>query len=165
MKELLPYELNENFFKAFGKKWALIVVEDEKEDNAMTISWGQVGIMWSRPIVSVFVRNTRYSKHMMDNSQTFSVCFFDEKYKDKLGYCGTVSRKDEDKISKCGFTRLKDNSTLYLKEAKITLILKKIYQVDLPIDNNVDPTIKKHYSENESHTQYFGEIIKILIND
>ena len=134
MKELLPYQLDENFFNSFGKEWALVIVEDNNEDNAMTISWGQIGILWSRPVVSVYVRNTRYTKHMLDNAASFSVCFFNEEFKDKLAYCGRVSRRDEDKISKCKFTRLKDESTLYVKEARLTFILKKIYQVDMPID-------------------------------
>lgn len=165
MKELLPYQLDENFFTSFGKEWALVVVKDEKEDNAMTISWGQLGILWSKPTVSVYIRNTRYSKHMMDNSETFAVCFFSNEYKEKLAYCGQFSRKDEDKISKCNFTRAYENNTLYLKEARLTFILRKIYQVDLSITDSTDQTIKKHYSPNECHTQYIGEIIKVLISE
>ena len=165
MKELTPYELNENFFYSFGKEWALVVVEDDKEDNAMTISWGHIGILWSRPTISVFIRNTRHTKHMMDNCSTFSVSFFDKSYKDKLSYCGMVSRKDEDKISKCNFTRDKIDDTLFIKEAKVTFILKKIYQVDLPITKDTNPSIIRHYQANEYHTQYIGEIIKVLVEE
>ena len=165
MKEISPYEFDFNSFYKFGKDWALIVVEDSKEDNVMTISWGQSGILWSRPIISVFVRNNRYTKHMMDNSSFFSVCFFDNKYKNELSLCGTKSKKEVDKIKACGFTRAKEDNVLYIQEANITFIVKKIYQVDLPINSETDSTILKHYKQNEYHTQYFGEIIKILINE
>ena len=165
MKELLPNELDFNAFNKFGKEWALIVVEDEKEDNAMTIAWGQLGILWSKPVMSVYVRNNRYTKHMLDSVKKFSVCFFDDSYKEKLGICGTKSRSNLDKISECKFTRIKDNSTLYLKEAQYTFILKKIYQIDIPINEYTDISISRHYNENEYHTQYIGEIEKILVNE
>ena len=97
MKELSPYEFDFNAFTKFGKEWALIVVEDEKEDNAMTISWGQLGILWSKPVVSVFVRNNRHTKHMMDSCLNFSICFFNEKYKNELTICGSKSRKNPSK--------------------------------------------------------------------
>lgn len=165
MREILPFDFDFNPFYSFGKEWALIVCEENKEDNAMTISWGNIGILWSKPILSVFVRNTRYTKHMLDHSDKFSCCFFDKKYQNELTYCGTVSRKDEDKITKCNFTRERYQNVLYIKEAKITFILKKIYQVDLPISDSTIQDIKKHYKENECHTQYICEIEKILIEN
>lgn len=165
MREININEFNYNAFTKFGKEWALVVTKDEKEDNAMTIAWGQLGILWSRPTVSVYIRNTRYSKHMMDNSDTFSVCFFSSQYKNELTLCGTKSRNEIDKINECNFTRVYSDNTLYLKEANIVFILKKIYQVDLPINEDASLTIKKHYQKNEYHTQYIGEILKILIND
>lgn len=165
MKIISPYEFDFNPFYKFGKEWALIVVENENEDNVMTIAWGQVGILWSKPVLSVYVRNNRYTYNMMYQADKFSVCFFSEKYKDKLGYCGTNSRRDVNKIDNCGFTRVKDESTLYLKEAKITFILKKIHQIDLTLENACNEDIKKHYSNNEFHTQYIGEIEKIIVEE
>ena len=166
MKELSPYELDFNVFNKFGKEWALIVCNNDTLDNAMTISWGQMGILWSRPTATVYVGNTRFTKPILDNINYFSISFFSKEYHDKLAYCGTVSRKDEDKISKCNFTRLYDeNNTLYLKDAEITFIVKKIYQSDLPILEDTDPTIKKHYQPNEYHTQYICQIEKVIIKE
>lgn len=165
MKIISPLELNENLFKAFGKDWALIVVKDSKEDNAMTISWGQAGILWSQPVVSVYVRNTRYTKHMLDEVDDFSICFFEDKYKPQLSHCGRVSRKDDNKITTCGFTRTEIDSVLYLKEAKLTFILKKLYQIDLPINESTNPEVKKHYNEGEFHTQYICHIEKVIIDN
>ena len=83
MKEISPYELDFNAFNKFYKEWALIVVKGKNEDNAMTIAWGQLGILWSRPTMTVYVRNNRYTKHLLDEADTFSVCFFSNEYKDK----------------------------------------------------------------------------------
>ena len=166
MKELSPYDLDINAFNKFIKEWALIVCNNNDIDNAMTIGWGQIGILWSRPVITVYVRNNRFTKPLLDNANNFSVSFFQKEYHDKLVYCGTVSRRNEDKITKCNFTRIYDeNNTLYLKEAEITFIVKKIYQNDLPILEETDSSIKKHYAPNEYHTQYIGQIEKILIKE
>ena len=82
MKEISPYELDFNAFNKFYKEWALIVVKGINEDNAMTIAWGQLGILWSRPTMTVYVRNNRYTKHILDEAKSFSVCFFSDEYKD-----------------------------------------------------------------------------------
>ena len=68
MKIIKPNELQIDFFSSFKDSWALVVVQDEKEDNAMTIAWGGAGILWGREVVTVYIRNTRYTKHMLDNS-------------------------------------------------------------------------------------------------
>lgn len=163
MKEILANELTSNFFDEFKNKWALVVVKDSKEDNAMTIAWGGVGIIWSKQVCSVYVKNLRYTKHMLDEAEYFSVSFFDDSYKDVLAYLGRVSRKDEDKITNSKLTRDYVDGVLVLKEARLTLIMKKIYQVDLPVDKVNDPTILKYYTDNGMHTQYIGEIVKVLI--
>ena len=165
MKIIKPNELNIDFFSSFKDNWALVVTQDTKEDNAMTIAWGGVGILWGREVVTVYIRNTRYTKHMLDDSQYFSVSFFDDKYKDKLAYCGKVSRRDEDKITNAKFTRSYEDGVLYLKEAKITFILKKIYQVDMPLDGVDEKIVNRYYKPNEMHTQYVGEIVKVIVEE
>ena len=162
METIKPNELNIDLFASLKDNWALVVTQDTKEDNAMTIAWGGVGILWGREVVTVYIRNTRYTKHMLDDSQYFSVSFFDDKYKDKLAYCGKVSHRDEDKITNAKFTRSYEDGVLYLKEAKITFILKKIYQVDMPLDGVDEKIVNRYYKPNEMHTQYVGEIVKII---
>ena len=100
---------------------------------------------------------------MLDEVEYFSVSFFDDSYKDVLSYLGRVSRRDEDKITNSKLTRDYVDGVLVLKEARLTLIMKKIYQVDLPVDKVNDPTILKYYTDNGMHTQYIGEIVKVLI--
>lgn len=165
MKEILAKELDFNFFDQFKNSWALVVVDDGKEDNAMTIAWGGIGILWSKEVCSVYVKDVRYTKHMLDQSEYFSVSFFDDKYKDVLAYMGKVSRKDEDKITTSKMTRDYVDNVLVLKEAKVTLIMKKIYQIDLETSQVTDPSILKYYPNGEYHTQYIGEVIKVLIDE
>src|SRR5512137_3109350 len=66
--------------------------------NAMTIGWGSLGIMWSRPFVQVVVRPTRYTYEFMERYDTFTVCDFPARYADALDLLGNRSGRDGDKI-------------------------------------------------------------------
>ena len=54
MKEIKPIELNENPFKLIGEDWFLVAAEKEGRVNMLTASWGQVGVMWGKPVVNIF---------------------------------------------------------------------------------------------------------------
>ena len=56
--------------------------------------------MFNKNVVYIVIRPQSYTKEFVDNSDTFSLTFFDETFRKKLSYLGTVSGKDEDKISK-----------------------------------------------------------------
>ena len=34
-------------FKKIGEEWALFGVSAEGESNAMTVSWGEAGVLWN----------------------------------------------------------------------------------------------------------------------
>ena len=100
-KEITPEEYKGNVFNDIGKKWMLITAAKDGKVNTMTASWGNMGVMWGKDIVSVFIRQTRFTKEFVDNADCFSISFLDhEKYAKELSYLGTVSGRDEDKINK-----------------------------------------------------------------
>ena len=51
-KEVKMEELNFNPFTKIGTEWMLITAGDEKKFNTMTASWGGVGIMWNKNVVT-----------------------------------------------------------------------------------------------------------------
>lgn len=63
-------------FQTLGNDWALLAAGDETAFNAMTISWGSLGFIWQRPIVSVLVRPPRYTHDFTERCDTFSVSFY-----------------------------------------------------------------------------------------
>lgn len=162
MKEYNPNEITYNIYDKFNNDWALVMANHHEKNNPMTISWGTTGILWNKPVMQVYVRNTRYTKPLMDGSSYYSVSFFEKDFHEALVYCGTKSGKNEDKIAKCRFHIKEYENVKYIEEASITYIMKKIYQVDLPINEETDSDIKKHYKPNELHTMYIGEIIKVI---
>ena len=53
--------INFDPFKRIGEEWALFGVTADGDSNAMTVSWGEAGVLWNKPIFTVFIRPTRYT--------------------------------------------------------------------------------------------------------
>ncbi len=64
----------------------------------MTASWGGVGVLWGKNTAFIFVRDSRYTKELIDKGSYFSLTFFESSYKSALKYFGMVSGRTEDKI-------------------------------------------------------------------
>ncbi|MDH6602939.1 flavin reductase (DIM6/NTAB) family NADH-FMN oxidoreductase RutF [Bacilli bacterium PM5-9] len=162
-REVSPNEINENIFKLFHDDWALVSASYNNKANTMTASWGFVGIMWHKPVAQVFIRPSRYTKEFVDNSDYFTVSFFDKEFREDLTYLGTVSGKNEDKISKSSLTLINSNNIPYFNEAKLVLICKKLYVQNMVESSFMyDETIENNYPYKDYHTSYIGEIINVL---
>ena len=156
-------ELKGNVFDMIGSKWMLVGAEKEGKVNAMTASWGGLGVMWGKNVAFVFIRETRYTKEFVDNQETFSLSFFGEEKKEMLGYMGRVSGRDEDKIEKCGLhTSMKQNAPVF-EEAELTLVCRKMYAQEMKEECFTDKeAVQKWYGDGNYHTMYVAEIIDII---
>ena len=165
-KEIKPEELDKSPFQLIGKDWMLITAEKDNKTNTMTASWGGLGVLWGKNVAFIFIRPQRYTKEFVENSDTFSLTFFDKTFKKELGYLGSVSGKDEDKISKANLTIQHSDSTPYFDEANITIICKKLYAQDIKpecfISSDLDISM---YPEKDYHTLYIAEVEKVLIKE
>jgi len=164
--EIRVEEISENPFKLIGKEWMLVTAEKDGKVNTMTASWGGLGVMWHKNVAYVVIRPQRYTKEFIDSSDTFSLSFYDESYRKQLEYLGAVSGREEDKIAKVDFTKVKSNSTPYFAEAKLVLICRKLYSQKYDPKSFIDRTIdEKFYPNKDYHTLYIVEIIKALIKE
>lgn len=166
-REISTSEINENVFDMIGKKWMLVTAaKSEQEVNTMTASWGGLGIMWGKPVAFIFIRPQRYTKEFIESSDTLSLTFFDESYRKMLSYMGSVSGKDEDKISKAGLNVRFDDKTPYFEEAETVFKVKKLYAQDMGAEFLVDKEINdKWYPADDWHTMYVCEIEKVLVRE
>lgn len=163
-KEITPIEFNENTFKIIGKDAMLITAEKDGKVNTMTASWGGLGVLWSMDVVFIFVRPQRYTKEFIEANDYFSLSFLEENYKKQLGYLGTVSGRDEDKITNSGLTLKKHENAPYFDESNKVIICKKLYQQDLKEECFIDKNIlDKSYPNKDFHIVYVGKIEKILV--
>ncbi len=162
MKEMKLEQWNKNVFETIGKQWMLITAGDETT-NTMTASWGGLGVLWGKNVAYIFIRPQRYTKEFIDLSDTFSLSFLGEEYREKLQYLGKVSGRDENKIINSGLTLIRDGDTPYFGEAESVLICKKLYAQELmPECFITDTEDVTWYPNGDYHTMYVAEIQKLL---
>lgn len=161
-KEISPNELNLNPVAEIGERWMLITAEKDGKANTMTASWGGVGVMWNKPVVTCYIRPQRYTREFVDSAEYFSICFFDDEYKDALTLCGKYSGKDFDKISKSGLTVASDGKAPYFEQANTVLVCRKLYRQEMKPECFIEPKLDANYPSKDYHIMYLGEIVQCL---
>lgn len=132
-------------FTKIGKEWALLTAGSKDKANTMTISWGGVGVLWGKNVAFVFVRDSRYTKELIDKNEFFSLSFLSEKYRDALNYCGSHSGRDEnDKISAAGLTLTSRHSIPFIDEGNMILLCEKMSATRLTEDSFLMPEIAQN---------------------
>lgn len=161
MKEISPFEIQENLIQLIAKDWMLVTCGNKDKMNMMTASWGSVGYLWNRPIVHTVIRPQRYTYEFMEKEETFSLCFFDEEYRQALSLCGCKSGRDMDKVAASNLTVSYLDNTPYFNEAKLVLICRKIAVYDIEPSQFIDESIDKNYPKKDYHRNYTGEILHV----
>ena len=100
--EIAPKTLTENVFSLIGDRWMLITAGTPDHCNTMTASWGGLGVLWRKPMATIYVRPQRYTFGFIEQSDEFTLSFFGPQWKKALSYCGAVSGRDEDKFGRPG---------------------------------------------------------------
>ena len=80
------HSLSFNPFDKVGKGWLLISATKNGKTNTMTASWGTLGHLWNKNVAIIFIRPQRYTKEFVDESETFTLSFFDDKHKELSYY-------------------------------------------------------------------------------
>ena len=161
--EIKTDAIDENTFKLIGTDWMMIAAEKNQKVNAMTASWGGLGVIWEKNVAYVVIRPQRYTKEFVDHAGTFSLTFFNEGFKKQLNYIGAISGRDEDKIAKTGLSVAHHEDTPYFSEGKLVLICKILYTQEIKPEGFLDKeTIAKFYPDKDYHTMYIAEIKSVL---
>ena len=147
----------------FHHQWVLLTSGDFAKDdfNAMTIGWGALGTMWSRPFAFVAVRFSRYTFTFMEKYDTFTLTAFPKEHHQALSLLGSKSGRDGDKIAESGLTPEAGSvvAAPVYKEAEIVVECQKMYANDLKPAHFLDEGIYRHYPNRDFHRIYYGEII------
>ena len=163
MHEIAVTELSVNVVNLWMNQWLLLTAGTIEDCNMMTVAWGSIGCMWSRPFAQIVVRPQRYTRKYIEQSDSFTLCAFPEKYRKDLQTLGTLSGRNGNKLSKTGLT-LKASKRVAApsyNEATIIFECRKIYYQDMDPRGFFDKTIQDNYAAKDYHRIYFGEILSV----
>ena len=165
----------ENGFKKFnvredfaenGFQWfhdaELLAAGDREKSNAMTIGWGEIGTLWGRTALTVYVAEKRYTKEFMDRSEYFTVMAFDVAHSNVLNYMGRQSGRDGDKAKALGLhTAYTENGTPYYTEAEMVIECRIMYAAPFDPQYFKSDAPKNMYRNFPAgvHTMYIGEVV------
>lgn len=162
-QETQPHVINDNTFKLIGADWMLITAGTRDSFNTMTANWGGLGYLWNKNVCFCFIRPPRHTYKFMESADTFTLTFFEEKYRDILKLCGAKSGRDIDKIKETGLIPVySDSGAIWFEQARLVLECKKVYFQDIIPSNFLDSGIPSFYPKRDYHRMYIGEIIKCL---
>lgn len=168
-RKIEVFDYSGEFAKHMGKG-ILLTTKGKTGVNTMTIGWGTIGIEWGRPIFVAFVRESRYTRQLLDENPEFTVnCPVGEIDGKILGICGTKSGRNTDKIKELGLT-LEEPSKISvpgIKELPLTLECKVVYKNPQPTENLPQVILDRYYPEKDGvrdfHYAYYGEIVDAYI--
>jgi flavin reductase (DIM6/NTAB) family NADH-FMN oxidoreductase RutF len=174
-KKIDPKEIPGNIIEMIADEWMLITAGNKESYNTMTAGWGGLGNLWGKPAATCYIHPDRYTFGFMEKGEYYTLCFFDEEYRQALAFCGSKSGRDfqdKNKAEEAGLTpAYTENGTVYFKEAYLVLECKKMYSdhfrkesfaTDIVMENRIGE--KSIYNERETyHKFYMGEIINCLI--
>ncbi len=148
-----------NPFRLIGKDWMLITAGDMNSWNTMTASWGGMGVLWSMNVCFAFVRPVRHTYGFMEKYDTFTLSFFEERYREALQFCGTKSGRDVDKAAETGLVPFSTpGNSVSFEQARMIIECRKIYFQDIDPEMFLDRNIEECYPDKDYHRLYIGKI-------
>ncbi len=157
-----PKELQIRPFQILDEEWALLVSGVDRP-NPMTVSWGGFGTLWHKPTVTVYVRPTRHTKALLDESKEFTLNFLEEKFRPAMDLCGTQSGRDIDKWKATGLhpAPSREIAVPYIKEARLSLECRVMAFQNFDPGKFLRPEVEAVYPLKDYHRVYWGEVLHV----
>ncbi len=162
MKEVCFIDISKEIVKGIDDGKAVIGTTDENGNHdLMTIGWGAIGLLWKRPTLMLFVRESRHTRKNMDETGICSIAVAKEGFGKAFGICGSKSGRDTDKYEECGLTYVKGPTMNvpfveefdYHVEGKI-MSRHFLEEKDIPED-----VLEEFYTKGDYHFLYTVEIL------
>ncbi|MDR1629647.1 MAG: flavin reductase [Oscillospiraceae bacterium] len=161
-KEIDIRTIEESAVRLFSQDWAILTAGTPEAHNSMTVSWGLLGELWAKHVAVAFIRPHRHTFTFAQQSDYFSLSFYDAQYKPELGVFGKKSGRDTNKYEETGINALTDGEWVYTEKAKLVLLCKKMAVQELQPGGFLDPSIESCYPMKDYHKIFVGEIVKTL---
>lgn len=174
-RQINPFDYAGDICKALPHG-ILLTTKRGDEVNSMTIGWGTIGIDWCIPVFIVYVRESRYTKQLLEENGEFTINVpMGDVDKDILGICGTKSGRDMNKIEALGL-HLEEPMSISvpgIRELPLTLECKVIYKQQQDLSAIPEKILKRYYpveddrlhpgSDRDYHIAYTAQILKAYI--
>lgn len=158
--------------KVLGKG-VLLTTKYGDRVNTMTIGWGMLGIEWGKPVFIALVRESRYTKELLEKNGEFTINVpygeFDSKI---ISFCGTKSGRTVDKVKELGL-ELEEPEAISvpgIRQLPLTLECKVIYTQKQEAGAIPDALLEKYYpcradheNARDCHIAFYGEIVNAYI--
>lgn len=174
-REVNPFDYASEICKVMPGGILLTTKRGEKV-NSMTIGWGCIGTDWSRPVFIAYVRESRYTKQLLEENGEFTVNIpVGEVPRAVLSLCGRKSGRDMNKIEKLNLTLEEplEISVPGIRELPLTLECKVIYKQQQDLSAIPQDILDRYYpieedtlhpgSDRDYHIAYTGQILKAYI--
>lgn len=158
-------ELSFNPFGKIGKEWMLLTGGSMENFNTMTASWGQLGVLWNKNVLTCYIRPSRYTYEYIEKGENFTASFFGEEYRQALSFCGSHSGRDCDKVGETGLTPVETDGCVSFGEADLVLVCRKIYSYDMEKSGFLtnDGIPEQVYGKEPYHRAYIAEITAVYV--
>ena len=134
----------------------LVAEGKDNNPNTMTIGWGFLGTMWSKPVCIVAVRHSR----LMEEAKSWTVCIPAKGMEAALDFCGTKSGRDHDKFKECKLTLKKGImvDSPYIEECPVHIECITVFKTDMKPGQLEGSLEKEMYKTKDYHMLYMGEV-------
>lgn len=160
-------ELSFNPFTKIGKEWTLITGGNMDGFNTMTASWGQLGVLWNKNVMTCYIRPNRYTYEFIENGGYFTASFFGEEYRNILTYCGSHSGRDCDKMAETGLVPVELDGCVGFEQSDMIFICRKLYSYDMQESGFLtdDGISAQSYGSDPYHRAYIAEITAVYVKE
>ena len=147
---------------------AFVLANDASgKTNPMTIGWAQVGIVWSRPVMTVLIRESRYTHECFRRSDSFAVCVpRPGELKEALVHCGTTSGRDADKAADAGLSLVPAQTidTPIIEQCGLHYecgIVSRTQQTREDFAEHAQDILETYYPRADHHLVVLGRILSV----
>ena len=127
----------------------------------MTIGWMTGGVIWSKPVLTVLVRPSRFTYARMNEVSEFTVNVLPAASAEAIQICGSASGRDGDKFART------DLKPVVAQQVRVPIIEQGLihYECRVVHTNEIIPAnlapdiVKSFYGSGDFHRVYFGEVV------
>ncbi len=135
--------------------------------NVMTIGWMTGGYIWSKPILTVLVRHSRFTFSRLEEVGEFTVNVLPPPCAAAVQVCGAASGREGDKFAQTGLTPAPSQKVRppIVAEGRIHYECRVVFANEITPET-LAPEIKAaSYRAGDFHRVYYGEILAAYAAD